>query len=54
LTNKKKFKFNCVKTNLIVLKQENSMPFSKDDKALIKIYTCSKVLVQEGYEQNFV
>jgi len=25
------------------------MPFSVDDKALIKIYTCSKVMVHEGY-----
>jgi len=33
----------------IALKQENSMPFSEDDRALIKNYTCSKVTVQEGY-----
>jgi len=25
------------------------MPLSEDDKALIKIYTCLKVMVHEGY-----
>jgi len=38
---------NKYKLTLIALKQESSMPFSGDDKALIKNYTGSKV--QEGY-----
>jgi len=31
------------------LKQENSMLFSKGDKAPIKNNTCSKFMVREGY-----